>query len=665
MKPKYLHFTFILFSFFQISSLHSQIYVNANVIGGNNDGTAWQHAFLELSDALNSASSGDQIWVAAGTYTPTNSTTRNISFDLPQGVFIYGGFQGIDSETNLNQRDWTNNPTILSGNIGDLNDDSDNSFIVVYVRNNVTAVTLDGFTIERGYANDNINNQKNGSGLFINSYNVSLGSAPIINNCTFKNNYSQLSGGAVYIEGGKGITAPIFYECIFENNKSGSSGGAIYINGSDNGNVASTITNCMFSNNQAGDSGGAIFNHGGFGGSASPILKQCNFESNISITDHGGAMYNQGSQSGGNASPTIINCRFFDNSGYAAGAIYNNGSNTGNSSPIITSCTFAGNYTTGNGGTGGAIYCNGTSGTSAAEITNCIIWGNNAPYGSQVLRSVQGSPTISYSIVDAGSCALLQSGDNPNVTCGDGMKFNEDPLFTYEAGGDLTLQTGSPAINSGNNNMNTESIDLAKEVRIMASTIDLGAYEKASALPIELISFNADLRGDQVNLNWVTANEWNNDFFTIEHSTDGVDFKALEKIQGAGNSSTIQSYQTAHQNPSQGFNYYRLLQTDFDGTSSYSSIKSVEVFDGKIGAYPNPVRDHLNISFSDFKQGKIEFGIYNIYGKEVHRAEVEIQDGLHVIELNKVDSFLPGNYFIKIFNSHNGSYVYKFQKIRD
>ncbi|MGE0770213.1 MAG: hypothetical protein AB7K37_00765 [Cyclobacteriaceae bacterium] len=111
-----------------------------------------------------------------------------------------------------------------------------------------------------------------------------------------------------------------------------------------------------------------------------------------------------------------------------------------------------------------------------------------------------------------------------------------------------------------------------------------------SPLPVELISFSASQSGDHVKLNWSTASELNNDFFTIERSADGESFSAIVEVKGKGTTSQRSDYEVEDYFPQSGKNYYRLQQTDFDGTYSYSKIVSVD-FDGPGGwvAYPNPV----------------------------------------------------------------------------
>ena len=96
-----------------------------------------------------------------------------------------------------------------------------------------------------------------------------------------------------------------------------------------------------------------------------------------------------------------------------------------------------------------------------------------------------------------------------------------------------------------------------------------------SSLPISLIDFNAEASQTGVMLSWRTASETNNDYFTVQRSTDGSTWETITQVSGAGNATIVSQYE-AFDNPPHGIIvYYRLKQTDFDGNYSYSSLRSV------------------------------------------------------------------------------------------
>ncbi len=126
-------------------------------------------------------------------------------------------------------------------------------------------------------------------------------------------------------------------------------------------------------------------------------------------------------------------------------------------------------------------------------------------------------------------------------------------------------------------------------------------FDCSALLPIELLAFQAKAQDNYSTLiNWQTASEYNNEFFTVERSVDGRTFLPLKKIPGAGFSNTEVSYHTTDTNPQIGINYYRLKQTDFDGAFTYSEIRNV-VFQRstKVGlkVYPNPTAAEAIVSF--------------------------------------------------------------------
>lgn len=220
-------------------------YVNKDASGAN-DGTSWVNAYTDLQDALGVATANDEIWVAEGTYKPTNDGDRDISFFIPSGVEVYGGFVG--GESNREQRDWINNVTILSGNIGSENIQTDNSYNVVDIENTTNSTILDGFTVSDGYANGNSSTRFVGAGIIAaDEANATL------KNLIITNNVASSDGGGLYLSG---FSNPDLFNVTFSNNFSNRNGGAIF------GELGSiSIENGLFINNES-QIGGALYFQG-------------------------------------------------------------------------------------------------------------------------------------------------------------------------------------------------------------------------------------------------------------------------------------------------------------------------------------------------------------------------------------------------------------------
>jgi hypothetical protein len=121
-----------------------------------------------------------------------------------------------------------------------------------------------------------------------------------------------------------------------------------------------------------------------------------------------------------------------------------------------------------------------------------------------------------------------------------------------------------------------------------------------SPLPIELLTFEAQWKNGVVNLYWITATEKNNDYFTVEKSERGDNFIPFKNIPGAGNSTQALTYQTIDSEPFREITYYRLKQTDYDGSFTYSPIRAVKSEQKKSasGIYPNPATRDVYIILS-------------------------------------------------------------------
>lgn len=297
--------------------------------------------------------------------------------------------------------------------------------------------------------------------------------SPQFSGCVFQNN-SAPEGGAFYNDGTfSGICNPVFSDCVFDSNLANTDGAGIYNSGYDNGDCSPSLLHCLFKNNHSLNAGAGLFNNG-ISGNSSPTLVSCRFLNNQADT-YGAAMYNHGKS--GNSSPHITNCIFSGNSASSAGAIYNLGSESGHANAVITNCTFYGNHAN----VGGAIYCNANdvTGNSSPEVSNCIFYQNSANFG-KIFRCIQGTPHISYSLVDTTSCEVMNSGAGSNVMCGNGMIYNQDPKFVDAANGNFHLLEGSPAIDMGNDsaiNGTNVLVDIENLPRISNGVVDMGAYE--------------------------------------------------------------------------------------------------------------------------------------------------------------------------------------------
>jgi hypothetical protein len=158
---------------------------------GLDNGTSWPDAFRDLQSALAAGQAGDQVWVAEGTYHPTQSTDQQATFRLPDGASVYGGFAG--GETALDDRDPLAHPTTLSGEVGRVYDFYDNSFHVVTVDPGVTA-RLDSVQIRLGFAFGPDEESRRG-GAIVNHGNLTL-ARTVLNS-----NQATDQGGNIYNTG--------------------------------------------------------------------------------------------------------------------------------------------------------------------------------------------------------------------------------------------------------------------------------------------------------------------------------------------------------------------------------------------------------------------------------------------------------------------------------
>ena len=145
-----------------------------------------------------------------------------------------------------------------------------------------------------------------------------------------------------------------------------------------------------------------------------------------------------------------------------------------------------------------------------------------------------------------------------------------------------------------------------------------------NVLPITLLSFHAEAKDGLVHNNWVTASEINNDFFTVERSKDGNHWEKVGTVDGAGHSNTELTYAFADDDPYSGISYYRLRQTDFDGTTTLSEPRAVEIRQGSDFGLDKVYRgqDGLNLVYRS-SAPYVVVEIYDLLGKRIHGELLE------------------------------------------
>lgn len=180
------------------------------------------------------------------------------------------------------------------------------------------------------------------------------------------------------------------------------------------------------------------------------------------------------------------------------------------------------------------------------------------------------------------------------------------------------------------------------------SPFTLASKGITNPLPVELLSFDAKHNGNIVEVTWTTASEWNNDYFTVEHSKDGMQFDEVTRVDGAGNSSTVINYSATDYEPYGNTSYYRLKQTDFDGQYKYSEIIAVESCrDGlteNLTIYPNPANGTFNLLFNGDKEQVRSIEIFNVMGERVcylghFQSVIDLSDkpsGMYSVHFNLI-----------------------------
>lgn len=481
-------------------------------------GSSWENALNSVSAAIDRAQAGDEIWVAQGVYVP-RGTEPTASFQLKDGVALYGGFVGL--EVRREDRDPSRYRTVLSG---DRNGDDaagrfdDNVYHVVTAENVRGETILDGVTVQHGRAALGATNAQ-GAGILLRA------ASPTIQRTIVRENRAVASGGGIAMLDG---SAPHLIEvAVIEN-----VGGGIYVNAS-----RPIIERSVLTGNRATQTGGGIMNDNdshtlligsvldrnvatdGNGGGMATIDSRATvigsaFRGNMAPKGNGGALLNQRSTVG------VLSSSFVANStGRGGGGAF---ANTRSDVDIVNSVVTDNHAASVAGGT--------LSYGSMVDMQNTIVWANRARnHPLQMVRWQHGDVFVGASLVQNSGGSGEAYWD---TRIGRDMAHNMErsPRFLDvpmpgpdrvwgtpdDQYGDLRLADVSPAIDAGHDDVlgilfsdledeltglieSSRSLDMVDQPRQKNARIDLGAAEGTPRLRLP-VSQGEQIRADSLGV---------------------------------------------------------------------------------------------------------------------------------------------------------------------
>ena len=281
----------------------------------------------------------------------------------------------------------------------------------------------------------------------------------------------------------------------------------------------------------------------------------------------------------------IFSIFYFSKTNAQNNAIFNGGNADGFSLNRFTQPDIAANNTVFNGGN--------ADGFSVNQFTQPDVAANNTVFNGGI---ADGFSVNCFAQLDVAANNTVFNGGNS-----DG--------FTVNCFAQPTVAANNTVFNGGN----ADGFAFSR----------VGSLGNEVPLPIELISFSANCHNQNLVIKWTTASETNNDYFTIERSTDAANWIIIKTVDGARNSSTIQNYSFTDSTTATSISYFRLKQTDFDGKSKYSKVITIKnckenLAPDNLVIYPNPANGIINFLFNgDIGQVR-SIAVFNTLGERVY-----------------------------------------------
>jgi hypothetical protein len=414
------------------------------------------------------------------------------------------------------------------------------------------------------------------------------------------NSSGSVAGGGVNIEGnGNNVT---FNGYSFSNNSKDFQGGSgLYVVGNNTTNV--TVNNSIFADNRntSAEGGGAIFISG------SNLTINGTYFSNNSSFKTGGPNYGGAISVGRGATLTIANCTFTNNIV----------ANSGNGGAISINTSFAGSGT-----------------TATVNLTTCSFTGNSSSSSGNHIYARVGS--TNPAIFTINECTFIATGQD--------IKNGNTATINLQ-------NSGNPSKSGTINTINTT----APTTSAVTNYPVLQGSCYGTVLPVELIDFTGNCENTHINLSWSTASEHNNNYFTISRAESNLEFYVIATISGKNTTTVKTDYSYEDFQALAGTNYYRISQTDFDGSEKILKTISVDntcSFAGgqEINSSFNIENHSITISYHFEKNQTMTAEIYNSMGQIVQRTETFLNANNRKIEIKLNDAYSAGVYFLKLTN---------------